>query len=220
MHMLIIDPGRSQKRRRKARRQRAARILLIVFFVAVFVVLTYINFDVACGADIEISSSYTKTPTVSTSNAAFIEDLADVQTYEPDERDVIMVAQMMFGECACVTSTTERAACAWTVCNRVDDVNGIGYWPSTIAAVIAQPTAFYGYSPDNPIYKELFDLAKDVLWRWNLEKAGYTDIGRVLPEEYVYFCSDGTGRHNVFRDEWTSSAANKWDWSLPSPYES
>ena len=51
--------------------------------------------------------------------------------------------------------------------------------------------------------------------RWNAEKNGKTDVGRVLPKEYTFFIGDGFENH--FTDEWKST--DYWDWSLPSPYE-
>lgn len=51
--------------------------------------------------------------------------------------------------------------------------------------------------------------------RWNAEKNGETDVGRVLPKEYTFFIGDGFENH--FTDEWKST--DYWDWPLPSPYE-
>lgn len=51
--------------------------------------------------------------------------------------------------------------------------------------------------------------------RWNAEKNGETNVGRVLPKEYTFFIGDGFENH--FTDEWKST--DYWDWPLPSPYE-
>ena len=51
--------------------------------------------------------------------------------------------------------------------------------------------------------------------RWLNEKDGETEVGRVLPREYLFFTGDG--KHNHFRTEWDGGQV--WDWSLQSPYE-
>lgn len=58
-------------------------------------------------------------------------------------------------------------------------------------------------------------LALDVIERWLDEKDGETEVGRVLPREYLFFTGDG--KHNHFRKEWDGGQV--WDWSLQSPYE-
>ena len=53
----------------------------------------------------------------------------------------------------------------------------------------------------------------NVLQRWEKEKAGYNDVGRILPNDYYYFRGDG--RHNYFSKVQNGKT---WDWSLVSPY--
>ena len=47
------------------------------------------------------------------------------------------------------------------------------------------------------------------------DRDGETEVGRVLPREYLFFTGDG--EHNHFRTEWDGGQV--WDWSLQSPYE-
>jgi len=65
-------------------------------------------------------------------------------------------------------------------------------------------------------------LAQDVCIRYFLEKVGYTDVGRVIPEDYVFFMGDGRCTNYFCEDYHQSSLAfaieHAWDWSLPSPY--
>lgn len=56
----------------------------------------------------------------------------------------------------------------------------------------------------------------DVLSRWERERNGETDVGRVLPSGYMWYRGDGV--HNHFRDAYKGGTA--WDWTLESPYES
>lgn len=79
--------------------------------------------------------------------------------------------------------------------------------------VVTYPNAF-AWVPDTPVEQEFLMLAADVCERWNLEKAGQAEVGRVLPKEYLYFTGDGELNH--FTIEWKGTET--WDWSLKSPY--
>ena len=122
------------------------------------------------------------------------------------------IAKTMYGE-AMVCSTTERAAVAWCILNRVDSADP--FYPDDIIGVVTQSRQFHGYNAEHPVLPELYDLALDVIERWLQEKNGAADAGRVLPAEYLFFRGDGT--HNYFRTE--RRGGTVWDWSLPSPYE-
>lgn len=128
------------------------------------------------------------------------------------EADAQYIAKTIWGE-ARGCSKMEQAAVAWCILNRVDNDNP--YFPDTISGVVRQPSQFSGYSRHNPVEDELLELAEDVLERWEREKNGETDVGRVLPGQYLYF--GGNGRTNRFR---TQSGLNDiWDWSCENPYE-
>lgn len=127
-----------------------------------------------------------------------------------DQEDINYIAKTLYGECRGISSDMEKAAVAWCILNRVD----AGYGDS-IAEVVTAPYQFLGYSPDNPLLDELVEIAKDVISRWNAEKSGHTEVGRILPPEYLWFIGDG--QHNHFRDEYKGKSF--WDWSLENPYE-
>ena len=82
--------------------------------------------------------------------------------------------------------------------------------PPTVRSVTAEAIQ------DNPIDDEIKALCEDVLTRWYAEKAGETDVGRVLPSDYMWFTGDG--EHNYFRNAY--EGGKTWDWSLQSPYKS
>ena len=84
---------------------------------------------------------------------------------------------------------------------------------STIEKVITSPNQFAWY-PNTPVKKSHLKLAKDVITRWLLEKEGYKNVGRTLPNDYFFFAGDGV--HNYFRKNFDSTTY--WDWSLKSPY--
>ncbi|MGN0489370.1 MAG: cell wall hydrolase [Ruminococcus sp.] len=126
-----------------------------------------------------------------------------------DNRDVEMLARLLWGEARGVSSDAEKAAVAWCVLNRVDAPE----FPDTIAEVILQAKQFEGYTDTLPIDDHLQLIAADVLSRWKNEKtAGAT--GRTLPKEYLYFWGDGERNH--FTKEWQGT--EEWGWELPSPY--
>lgn len=122
------------------------------------------------------------------------------------------IAKALYGE-ARGCSTTEQAAVVWCILNRVDNESGL--WPDSIIEVVTQENQFLGYAPEHPVLPELYDLAMDVLGRWQMEKAGETDVGRVLPESYCFF--HGDGQHNYFRQEFEGGEV--WGWELETPYE-
>ncbi len=125
-----------------------------------------------------------------------------------EKESINMLAKLVWGEARGIDSTDEKAAVVWCVTNRVD----AGY--GSIEEVITAPNQFTGYRASNPVTDELYDLALDVLTRWKLEQLGDTDVGRVLPKEYLFFAGDGS--HNIFRTSYRGGT--RWDWSLPSPY--
>ena len=124
------------------------------------------------------------------------------------------MAQACFGEGWICQSKTEWAAIYWNILNRVDSDDL--YYPDDIIGVVTQSAQYHGYDPTNPVLPVLKELALDVIDRWQREKQGETDVGRVLPPEYLFF--GGDGKHNTFRTEW--DGGEYWDWSWPSPYES
>lgn len=125
---------------------------------------------------------------------------------EPDAYIVDLMARTIYAE-ARGCSTMEQAAVAWCVLNRVD----AGY--GTVEEVLTAPYQFASWGGE--IGQEQLDIASDVIIRWEREKAGEADVGRVLPSEYLWFT--GNGSENLFRDAY--EGGSYWDWSLPNPYE-
>lgn len=129
-------------------------------------------------------------------------------TYFTDD-DVIDLAKLLVRECGGIPSKTEQACVAWCVLNRVDEYN------SSIYDILREPNQF-AFSESAEVREDLYELAKDVLCRWNDEKNGIMDSGRVLPKEYTYFHGDGI--HNYFRNAFSGNY-DTWDYSIESPYE-
>lgn len=128
--------------------------------------------------------------------------------------DVEIIAQILYHECRGLPAL-EQSAVVWTILNRVD--SELAYFPDTVYEVCTQKMGgayMFAYRADAPIEEELYNLAFDVLERWEREKRGDDNVGRTLPCEYVYFWGDG--QHNYFRVEYQGK--QYWDWSLPNPY--
>lgn len=131
------------------------------------------------------------------------------------EDDVIIMAKVIQEEAGGIASFAERAAVGWCILNRVDYTGSSYSFPSTIAGCATEPGQFAYYS-GTQYTEENYWIAADVLERWNLEQNGFTDVGRTLPSEYLFFSGDGS--HNHFRTD-IGYGNGSYDWSLGSPYE-
>lgn len=132
-------------------------------------------------------------------------ELNDIQV---DPYDVELIARTIWGEAEGVRSKTEQAAVAWCILNRVD------HYGKTVEEVVTAPQQFLGYRAIGECPQEFYDLAADVLRRYEAEKQGETNSGRVLPSNYLYFTGDGVRNH--FTVEWQSD--DSYRWIMPSPY--
>lgn len=160
-----------------------------------------------------------KLPTVEVEEPSPVVEVVEVVTPESEpevtpqpwtDEEVIVLAKMLWGEARGVSSDAEKAACVWCALNRVD--HGYG----DITTVVTTPKQFVGYNEENPVDDGLITLCIDVLTRWYAEREGQVEVGRVLPADYLWFSGDGERNH--FRNAYRGG--DRWDWSLPSPYES
>lgn len=109
--------------------------------------------------------------------------------WEPDEAEVLALAQTLYGECRGCSELQQRAVC-WCIFNRVDDSR----FPDTVVGVIIQKGQFFGYSASNPVWDSLYDVAYSCLVDW------HNGENRVLEPEYLYFYGDGSRNH--FTTSW------------------
>ena len=126
------------------------------------------------------------------------------------EADVVALAKVLYNECRGIPSDAEKACVGWVACNRVD----AGY-ANTIYEVLTAPYQF-AYDENTPVTDELYNLSLDVLTRWNSEKNGIKNVGRVLPSNYLWFHGDGV--HNWFRNAFSGNF-DIWNYTLSNPYE-
>ena len=126
--------------------------------------------------------------------------------------DIRRIARTLYGECrADDVPTAEKAAVVWCILNRLDSPD----FPNSIRKVVVR-SQFHGYKASYPVLPELKEIVEDVVERWKLEKQGYENVGRTLPNDYYFFVADKPGHGNDFRKEYKSKEL--WDWSLPDPY--
>ena len=145
-----------------------------------------------------------------------IDEIEGAPEYEKlySESDIEIAAKIILKEAESVkdncgvSGDCHRAAVIWCILNRVD----AGY--GDFEEVATAPNQFAYYS-NTRIVKEFYELAEDVLDRWSQEKAGIKDVGRVLPQDYLWF--RGNGKVNIFRNKYKGDC-KIWDWSLPDPY--
>lgn len=122
--------------------------------------------------------------------------------------DINLLAKTVYGE-ARGESTMQQAAVVWNILNRVDAGRG------TIRQVVTAKSQYTGYSSGNPVREDLKALVKDVLIRWQMEKVCIGEVGRVLPDDYLYFAAHNGD--NRFRKQYKSRSY--WDWSYYNPYQ-
>lgn len=145
-----------------------------------------------------------------------IDEIEGAPEYEKlySESDIEIAAKIILKEAESVkdncgvSGDCHRAAVIWCILNRVD----AGY--GDFEEVATAPNQF-AYYQNTRIVKEFYELAQDVLDRWSQEKAGIKDVGRVLPQDYLWF--RGNGKVNIFRNKYKGDY-KIWDWSLPDPY--
>ena len=164
---------------------------------------------------IEAPPAEVEEETAETSVSAQTEPIITEKVYTTNrEEEAVVIAKIMYREARGIASITEQACVAWTILNRVD-ASG-----KSIIEIATAPNQF-AWDPYSPTVddqgRDLIALAKDIIGRWEAEKNGETDVGRVLPSTYKYF--GGSNGHNWFRENYEFNG-EYWDYSLKSPYES
>lgn len=137
-----------------------------------------------------------------------VNQIVAIATNAATSEDARMLAKVIYTEARGLKSPMEQAAVAWCVLNRVDS----SIYPNSVKGVVTQQHQF-AWKPGAPVDQDLLEISTDVLIRWQMEKLGYGDVGRVLPPEYMYFT--GNGQRNRFTARGTGKV---WNWDCENPY--
>ena len=122
----------------------------------------------------------------------FEEALVRAKAAVPDEL-AELAGRAVWGEAGGIQDEAQRAAVVWCACNRADA------WDMEIGDVLTVDQ-FHGLAIRGEVPPQHVELARDVLARWTLEAEGWMDVGRVLPERFLYF--EGDGRINHYSTEY------------------
>lgn len=187
-------------------------LLLAILFAAGAVTAPTLDFSPPASAEASFPPPVGETYRPSATSPPVSSVASPAVTPEPlyTQRDVEMLAKVIWAEARGVTSDAEKAAVAWCALNRLD----AGTYGETLEEVLTTPWQF-AYYESSPVTPELEALARDVLERWQAEQLGAENVGRTLPKDYYFF--EGDGLRNHFRKTYEKTGAT-WDWSLPDPY--
>ena len=208
-----------RKRMEARRRKQAARSVVLCLIIAVLFLIMVMGFSVdgRSASNTEARPSGVELIAVGEDDAEFLRLVAaassdaELQPKEWPQEEVEAIAKTVYGESMITGSDMGMAAVAWCILNRVDSPA----YPDSIMEVITANWQFHGYDEENPVDPHIRNLVVDVLNRWDAERNGEKDVGRVLPAEYLFFWGDGWNNH--FTTEYLSG--DEWDWSLQNPYD-
>lgn len=95
----------------------------------------------------------------------------DIFTVSYDE-DAEYLAKLLYG-CVRYRSRAVQEAVLWCALNRVD----ASIYPNSVKEVVQQQSQWQGYSDENPVTDDLYDVALDVLttWRTNGHRSAPAD---------------------------------------------
>lgn len=122
----------------------------------------------------------------------FGEALERAKAAVPDEL-AELAGRAIWGEAGGIPDEAQRAAVVWCACNRADA------WDMELGEVLTVDQ-FHGLAIKGEVPEQHVELARDVLARWTLEAEGWQDVGRVLPNRFLYF--EGDGRVNHYSTEY------------------
>ena len=113
------------------------------------------------------------------SYAAQVDEIEKYYEYGGDisqiEREAEFIAKVIYGTARNHADSDKRAV-VWCILNRVEHYAH----PNTVAEVCEQPKQWMGYSSDNPVLADIYDLALAELKTW------YSGGHRPMNNEYIY----------------------------------
>ena len=113
---------------------------------------------------------------------SYVSQMAKLEQYyeyggdvEQIEQEAEYIAKVIYGTARNHVSSDQKAV-VWCILNRVEH----HAHPDTVAEVCEQPKQWMGYSDENPVLTELYDLALAELKIWHSEGR------RPISNEYIY----------------------------------
>ena len=91
------------------------------------------------------------------------------------EREAEYISKVVYGM-GKNHSVNDQMAIVWCILNRVESKD----YPSTIAEVCQQPHQWIGYSDDNPVLTEIYDMVLPILKNW------HNNAHRPMDKSYIY----------------------------------
>lgn len=89
---------------------------------------------------------------------------------DPIQFEAEYVAKVLYGTAQYNTERGQKMV-VWCIVNRVENPN----YPNTIEEVCRQKDQWMGYSDNNPILQDLFDISYETLYYWH--NGGYRYVG-------------------------------------------
>jgi hypothetical protein len=131
-----------------------------------------------------------------------IADLEQYYEYGGDisqiEREAEYIAKVIYGTARNHANTDKRAV-VWCILNRVEHYAH----PNTIAEVCEQPKQWMGYSSENPVLEDIYDLALAELKTW------YNGDHRPIDKSFIYL--SWSSNEIVLRDTFEETkSTNYW----------
>lgn len=103
-----------------------------------------------------------------------VADMAAIQDAAM-KREAQYMARVLYGTARYHSRETQEAVC-WCIINRVES----SLFPNSVEEVCSQSVQWVGYSNNNPVTQELYDVAMGVIQAWH-------DKGiRMIPQDYLY----------------------------------
>lgn len=114
------------------------------------------------------------------------------------EREAEYIAKVLYGMARNHADSDKRAV-VWCILNRVEHHSH----PNTIMAVCEKPKQWMGYSSENPVLTELYDLALAELKTW------YSGGHRPMSSDYIYL--SWSSKEILLRDTFEENkSTNYW----------
>lgn len=143
-------------------------------------------------------------PTVKTVYVQVTPDPELIRSLEAEktqrDQNIDSIAKVLYGYR--YNSERDLEGIVWIILNRMDNQSEFRSF-ETVQAVVNQPSQWMGYSSENPILEDLWNIADNTLYKYE------TDGKRLFGQEYLYF--EWRSDYITFKTElYDSKTCQKW----------